>query len=137
MTESPQSPQCDGTAPLVAAEMHAATETPRPILHPHTTANPDGREHDSATATVTPTTPGCADPSALLCRQTYLVFGRLFKLHYAFDTAVEGILAKDSEGCVVLIHETRDEAWTRAVWERLTRKLSPTGERRTAEFYVQ
>lgn len=130
--ESPQPPYSDNTAPLAAAETHAATQTPQPILRPHTTAGADRREYDNATATVTP-----ANPSALLCRRSYLVFGRLFKLHYAFDTAIEGILAKDSEGCVVLIHEKRDEAWTRSVWKRLTGKLKPRGQRGQLDFVCE
>lgn len=61
------------------------------------------------------------------CLRTYLVFGRLFKLHSDFDPAIEGILVGDSAGCVVLIHETRDEEWTRAVWRTLIGKLASKG----------
>lgn len=69
------------------------------------------------------------DPGAQLpCRRNYLVMGRLFKLHPDFDGAIEGILAGDTGGCVVLIHETKDEEWTRAVWSRLKEVLVPQGE---------
>ncbi|CAM9713019.1 unnamed protein product, partial [Hapterophycus canaliculatus] len=61
------------------------------------------------------------------CRRNYLVMGRLFKLHPDFDDAIEGILAGDADGCVVLIHETKDEEWTRAVWTRLKKALVPRG----------
>lgn len=62
-----------------------------------------------------------------LCSRIYLVLGRLFKLHPDFDAAIEGILAGDTNGCVVLIHETRDEEWTRVVWTRLRDVLVPKG----------
>lgn len=61
------------------------------------------------------------------CRRTYLVLGRLFKLHPHFDAAIEGILAGDPRGCVLLIHETADEEWTRGVWRRLMAQLGPQG----------
>lgn len=61
------------------------------------------------------------------CVRNYLVMGRLFKVHPDFDTAVEGILAGDAGGCVVLIHETTDEEWTRVVWSRLRGVLVPRG----------
>ncbi|CAM9390627.1 unnamed protein product, partial [Scytosiphon promiscuus] len=61
------------------------------------------------------------------CSRNYLVMGRLFKLHPGFDGAVEGILAGDPAGCVVLIHETKDEQLTRAVWSRLKDVLVPGG----------
>lgn len=61
------------------------------------------------------------------CLRTYLVLGRLFKLHPDFDVAIAGILAGDPSGCVVLIHETRDEEWTRTVWDRLRQVLLPQG----------
>lgn len=63
------------------------------------------------------------------CQHTYLVLGRLFKLHPDFDAGIEKILAGDPEGCVILIHETTDEEWTRAVWDRLTQLLVPQGKR--------
>lgn len=65
--------------------------------------------------------------SEALCLRTYLVLGRLFKLHPDFDVAIAGILAGDPSGCVVLIHETRDEEWTRTVWSRLRETLLPQG----------
>lgn len=61
------------------------------------------------------------------CLRNYLVLGRLFKLHPDFDAAIEGILVRDAGGCVVLIHETRDEEWTRVVWSRLRESLFPRG----------
>lgn len=61
------------------------------------------------------------------CLQNYLVLGRLFKLHPDFDAAIEGILVRDTGGCVVLIHETTDEEWTRVVWTRLREVLAPRG----------
>ena len=61
------------------------------------------------------------------CSKNYLVLARLFKLHPDFDAAVEGILAGDAGGCVVLIHETRDEEWTQVVWNRLRERLVPRG----------
>lgn len=70
---------------------------------------------------------GEAEASAS-CRQNYLVMGRLFKLHPNFDSAIEGILAGDASGCVILIHETRDEEWTRDVWKRLRKVLVPRGD---------
>lgn len=66
--------------------------------------------------------------SETLCLRTYLVLGRLFKLHPDFDVAIAGILAGDPFGCVVLIHETRDEEWTRVVWSRLRETLLPQGK---------
>jgi hypothetical protein len=48
----------------------------------------------------------------------YLVLGRLFKLHPAFDDALLGILARDDRAVVALIQE-RQEPWTQAVWARL------------------
>lgn len=74
------------------------------------------REEDAAT-----------DESGAECLRSYLVLGRLFKLHPKFDLAIEGILAGDVDGCVILIHETRDEEWTRAVWSRLRDSLVPQG----------
>ncbi|CAM9670942.1 unnamed protein product [Ectocarpus sp. 6 AP-2014] len=61
------------------------------------------------------------------CRHKYLVMGRLFKLHPDFDAAIEGILEGDKDGCVILIHETKDEEWTRVVWSRLRDVLAPRG----------
>lgn len=61
------------------------------------------------------------------CSRNYLVLARLFKMHPGFDAAIEGILAGDDGGCVVLIHETRDEEWTRVVWTRLREALLPRG----------
>lgn len=65
--------------------------------------------------------------SGVPCLRTYLVLGRLFKLHPDFDAVITGVLAGDADGCVVLIHETRDEEWTRAVWSRLGELLVPLG----------
>ena len=64
------------------------------------------------------------------CLRTYLVFGRLFKLHPDFDVAIAGILSGDPSGCVVLIHETQNEDLTRAVWNRLRGMLLPQGLRK-------
>lgn len=61
------------------------------------------------------------------CLRTYVVLGRLFKLHPEFDAAIKGILARDREGCVLLMHETTDEEWTRCVWSRLRGILLPLG----------
>lgn len=61
------------------------------------------------------------------CLRIYLVLGRLFKLHPDFDVAIAGILAGDPSGCVVLIHETQHEEWTRTVWNRLREVLLPQG----------
>lgn len=72
--------------------------------------------------------PGGSD--APKCLRTYLVLGRLFKLHPDFDVAIAGILSGDPSGCVVLIHETRDEEWTRTVWSRLRGMLLPQGLRK-------
>jgi len=66
-------------------------------------------------------------PTGSPCLRNYLVLARLFKLHPDFDAAVEGILVADADGCVVLIHETTDEEWTRAVWSRLRGALVQRG----------
>ncbi|CAM9920099.1 unnamed protein product, partial [Choristocarpus tenellus] len=57
----------------------------------------------------------------------YLVLGRLFKLHPDFDNAVMSILEEDINGRVVVIHEKQEGEWTRAIWERLQKKLTPKG----------
>lgn len=61
------------------------------------------------------------------CVRHYLVLARLFKIHPDFEAAIAGVLAGDADGCVVLIHETRDEEWTRVVWARLRGVLVPQG----------
>lgn len=61
------------------------------------------------------------------CSRNYLVLARLFKMHPDFDAAIAGVLAGDADGCVVLIHETRDEEWTRVVLARLRELLVPRG----------
>lgn len=79
------------------------------------------RKHDEHDVTIGEQEAG---PS---CRHKYLVMGRLFKLHPDFDVAIEGILEGDKDGCVILIHETKDEEWTRVVWSRLRDVLAPRG----------
>lgn len=70
------------------------------------------------------------------CQHTYLVLGRLFKLHPDFDAGIEKILSGDPKGCVILIHETTDEEWTRAVWDRLTHLLVPQGKQHYHNYNV-
>lgn len=73
---------------------------------------------------------------SMACQHTYLVLGRLFKLHPDFDAGIEKILSGDPEGCVILIHETTDEEWTRAVWDRLTQLLVPQGKQHFHKYSV-
>ncbi|CAN0554262.1 unnamed protein product, partial [Ectocarpus sp. 12 AP-2014] len=102
-------------ADLAAAE--AGPTTPAAAA----TTGVAARTHDEHDVTVGEQEAG---PS---CRQKYLVMGRLFKLHPDFDVAIEGILEGDEDGCVILIHETKDEEWTRVVWSRLRDVLAPRG----------
>lgn len=77
-----------------------------------------------------------SEPTLTGCIHEYLILGRLFKLHPDFDTAVREILERDPAGCIVLIHETLNEDWTRAVWKRLTDKLRSVGEVRDASPHL-
>jgi hypothetical protein len=50
----------------------------------------------------------------------FLVLGRLFKLHPAFDDMILGVLAAHPRAVVALIQE-RQEPWTTETWKRLSR----------------
>uniref|UniRef100_A0A7S2CRM6 O-GlcNAc transferase C-terminal domain-containing protein n=1 Tax=Octactis speculum TaxID=3111310 RepID=A0A7S2CRM6_9STRA len=64
---------------------------------------------------------------------TFLVLGRLFKLHPDFDEIILGILYADRLSCVVLIQE-RHELWTARVWERLQSAAQRREKESTAEW---
>lgn len=99
----------------------AAAEAGQTIPVAAATTAVAARTHDEHDVTV-------GEPEAgPLCRHKYLVMGRLFKLHADFDAAIEGVLEGDKDGCVILIHETKDEEWTRVVWSRLRDVLAPRG----------
>lgn len=94
----------------------------------HTTAATTAATVDAATPAHSKAESITGEPwTGPRCLRNYLVLGRLFKLHPDFDAAIEGILVRDAGGCVVLIHETTDEEWTRVVWSRLRKLLFPRG----------
>lgn len=136
LREPPEPPDCNtnrlsSPAPVFfQAEEHGSSETSRPTSQIDKAMELERRDQDNATIGVTVSERlRCADSSKSMrsCHRTYVVFGRLFKLHHDFDLTIEGIIAGDLNGCVILIHEKQDEAWTRAVWARLIRKLRSKG----------
>lgn len=49
----------------------------------------------------------------------YLVLGRLFKLHPAFDQILLSILEEDSQGIILLVAESHNRPVTAKTWDRL------------------